>query len=993
MPQIPTYTDQLTPQGSINAAANGNDFGSQIGQATQQLGGAMATAAENVNRVEEDKARIWAYDAAGKQYTTLKQQLNDHINSLDPNDPGFTDKVAKLTSDFEGQVNDATQNLINSAPNRIGARVVASHMATTGRWLINQAMGEQARITGEYTGQLVQDGIKQDQDQVAADPSNDNFKRIVESRSSMLGSLSTVDPVQKMKWQDRMTHALAVTQVQSLAATNPQGFLSMVNAQGGTLTKGGVKGAVPGAKLDVSDLQVTDADPTKFGNREDGTPKGTGFLGVLRRPDGGVSTELSIGVNVDGRDMDIPTLVPTLSRTQVNRLLSLKDGEQIPRDIVDKAVAFAKLRMSQGKPVFAQPGEGLASTGSDFNSIVQRTLKVEGGYSATDGNSGAPVNFGINQRANPDIDVKNLTKDQAVQLYKSRYWDAIGGDSLPAAIRATAFDAAVNQGVPWTKAALQQAGGDVAAFNALREQRYRSIVASDPSQGKYLANWLSRIPGNPDQDRGGDGENLPQVSPLDDHAIANSSPDIAGWGKLTWAEKVSAVRQAESAMGSQLASERGELQRQLKDAGASLLAGKDYPGLDDPRFSQNNLVRVFGPDEGRRASDQLQYAKQVGGFIGQMATMPNAQAQAMLQTLAPEGGDEYASKAPVFKQAVEAYTRLQKLRNDDYMAWARTQPRLNVQPMDFTTPQAFGQSLGQRIGVANAGRTDYGADAHLLSQDEASQLGGIVSKLPPQDQMAYLKQVRQATQGHDDWFTDTLSQIAPKNTMLAVAAATATKPGRVQTAGGAQSGDQVGQYILEGAHILQGKDIDDPQKTGRPLQIDDNKIRTMFWTSLGANAFASPDAQHSNQLAADTYQAVKNYLVADMYHRGMTPDKLNNDLVQNAITAVTGGTAKQNGSTLFLPWGMAKSQFQTQFPWALDAALQKSGIKGTKLDAPDAYQYANVGDGKYLVMTGNKALVGSNGRSVIVDMSRPPEGAGAGRGLVVPERGFFGGYR
>lgn len=879
MPQIPTYTDQLTPQGSINAAANGNDFGSQIGQATQQLGGAMATAAENVNRVEEDKARIWAYDAAGKQYTALKQQLNDHVNSLDPNDPGFTAKVANLTSDFEKQVNDATQNLVNSAPNRIGARVVASHMATNGRALINSAMGEQARITGEYTGQLVQDGIKQDQDQIAADPSNDNFKRIVESRSGMLGSLSTVDPVQKMKWQDRMTHALAVTQVQSLAAVNPQGFLSMVNAQGGTLTKGGVKGAVPG---------------------------------------GG---------------------------------------------------------------------------GSDFNSIVQRTLKVEGGYSATDGNSGAPVNFGINQRANPDIDVKNLTKDQAVQLYKSRYWDAIGGDSLPAAIRATAFDAAVNQGVPWTKAALQQAGGDVAAFNALREQRYRSIVASDPSQGKYLANWLSRIPGNPDQDRGGDGENLPQVSPLDDHAIANSSPDIAGWGKLTWAEKVSAVRQAESAMGSQLASERGELQRQLKDAGASLLAGKDYPGLDDPRFSQNNLVRVFGPDEGRRASDQLQYAKQVGGFIGQMATMPNAQAQAMLQTLAPEGGDEYASKAPVFKQAVEAYTRLQKLRNDDYMAWARTQPRLDVQPMDFTTPQAFGQSLGQRIGVANAGRTDYGADAHLLSQDEASQLGGIVSKLPPQDQMAYLKQVRQATQGHDDWFTDTLSQIAPKNTMLAVAAATSTKPGRVQTAGGAQSGDQVGQYILEGAHILQGKDIDDPQKTGRPLQIDDNKIRTMFWTSLGANAFASPDAQHSNQLAADTYQAVKNYLVADMYHRGMTPDKLNNDLVQNAITAVTGGTAKQNGSTLFLPWGMAKSQLQTQFPWALDAALQKSGIKGTKLDAPDAYQYANVGDGKYLVMTGNKALVGSNGRSVIVDMSTPSGGAGAGRGLVVPERGFFGGYR
>lgn len=880
MPQIPTYTDQLTPQGSINAAANGNDFGAQIGQATSQLGQSMEQAGTAVYRIEEDKARIWAYDAAAKQYTTLKQQFNDHVNSLDPNAPDFSAKVSSLTSDFESQVNDATQQLVNAAPNPIGARVVASHMATNGRSLINMAMGEQARITGQYTGQLVQDGLKQDQDQIAADPSNENFQRIVDSRSSMIGGLSTVDPVQKMKWQDAMTHGLAVTQVQSMAAVNPQGFLSLVNPQGGRTTKGGaVRGAVPG---------------------------------------------------------------------------------------------------------------GAAS----FDSIVQKTLGIEGGYSATDGNSGAPVNFGINQRANPDIDVKNLTKDQAVQLYKDRYWNAIGADNLPANMRASAFDAAVNQGVPWTKAALEASGGDLAKFNDMREQRYRSIVANDPSQGKYLSGWLSRLNsyGNPDADAGGDS-GLPQVRPLDDTAIAGASPDIAGWGKLTWAEKVAAVRQAESAMGSQLASERGEMQRQLKDASASLLAGKDYPGLDDPKFSQSNLVRLFGPDEGKRASDQLQYVKQVGGFVGQMATMPNAQAMEMMRTLSPEGGPEYAAKAPVFKQAVEAYTRLQKLRNDDYMAWAQSQQRLNVQPIDFTNPQAFGQSLGQRIGVAETGRTDYGADAHLLSQDEAAKLGGIVSKLTPQDQMAYLKQVRQATNGHDDWFTDTLAQIAPKNSMLAVAASTATKQGRVQTAAGAQNGEMIGQYILEGAHILQGKDIDDPQKSGRPLQIDDNKIRTMFWTSLGANAFASPDAQHSNQLAGDTYQAVKNYLVADMYHRGLTPDKLNQDLVQNAVTAVTGGTAKQNGSTLFMPWGMAKSQFQTQFPWALDAALQKGGIKGTKLDAPDAYQYANVGDGKYLVMTGNKALVGRDGRSVIVDMSRPPEGAGAGRGLTVPEPSMFGGYR
>lgn len=93
-----------------------------------------------------------------------------------------------------------------------------------------------------------------------------------------------------------------------------------------------------------------------FGNRADGTPKGEGFLGVLPRPDGSVSTEISIGVNLDGRETEIPTLVPTLEPEEVNHLLS---GGQPTEQIVGKAVAFARQRMAEGKTLFAQPGEKL----------------------------------------------------------------------------------------------------------------------------------------------------------------------------------------------------------------------------------------------------------------------------------------------------------------------------------------------------------------------------------------------------------------------------------------------------------------------------------------------------------------------------------------------------------------------------------------------------------------------------------------------------------
>ncbi|MHB0965497.1 MAG: hypothetical protein ACYC36_03495, partial [Bellilinea sp.] len=42
-----------------------------------------------------------------------------------------------------------------------------------------------------------------------------------------------------------------------------------------------------------------------------------------------------------------------------------------------------------------------------FDGVVQGVLSREGGYNASDGKSKAPVNMGINQAANPDVDVKN----------------------------------------------------------------------------------------------------------------------------------------------------------------------------------------------------------------------------------------------------------------------------------------------------------------------------------------------------------------------------------------------------------------------------------------------------------------------------------------------------------------------------------------------------------------------------------------------------------
>lgn len=119
--------------------------------------------------------------------------------------------------------------------------------------------------------------------------------------------------------------------------------------------------------------------------RADGTPKGDGFLGRLRRPDGKVSSEISVGVNLDGKEVEIPALVPTLTADEVSTLLKLDVGkEPVPQPIVDKAVAFARERLAQGQSPFAGPGEqrtdvypGLArAAGSDARATDVKTLKA-----------------------------------------------------------------------------------------------------------------------------------------------------------------------------------------------------------------------------------------------------------------------------------------------------------------------------------------------------------------------------------------------------------------------------------------------------------------------------------------------------------------------------------------------------------------------------------------------------------------------------------------
>lgn len=108
---------------------------------------------------------------------------------------------------------------------------------------------------------------------------------------------------------------------------------------------------------------ATNAEASDYGERADGTPKGKGYFGELERPDGGISTEISIGVNFDGEEREIPTLVPGLSEEQKKYLL---EGNKPTKEIVDIAVNHARDRISEGKDVFAGQEQETLTTSELF---------------------------------------------------------------------------------------------------------------------------------------------------------------------------------------------------------------------------------------------------------------------------------------------------------------------------------------------------------------------------------------------------------------------------------------------------------------------------------------------------------------------------------------------------------------------------------------------------------------------------------------------------
>jgi len=93
---------------------------------------------------------------------------------------------------------------------------------------------------------------------------------------------------------------------------------------------------------------------------------------------------------------------------------------------------------------------------TDFDRAIAFVFKWEGGYVNDPRDPGGETHWGISKRAYPMLDIKDLQKEEAADIYRHDYWEKSGADKLMWPLNLVVFDTAVNMGVRRAKDMLEE---------------------------------------------------------------------------------------------------------------------------------------------------------------------------------------------------------------------------------------------------------------------------------------------------------------------------------------------------------------------------------------------------------------------------------------------------------------------------------------------------------------------------------------------------------
>lgn len=124
----------------------------------------------------------------------------------------------------------------------------------------------------------------------------------------------------------------------------------------------------------------------------------------------------------------------------------------------------------------------------NFNKAFEFVIKHEGELNDDPNDPGGLTKYGISQRAYPNLDIRNLTLNEAKTIYKVDYWDKCDCDYLAFPTDILMFDTAVNMGA--TKAfSIRSKSSNFFDYIILRIHEYTKIK----NFNLYGKGWINRV--------------------------------------------------------------------------------------------------------------------------------------------------------------------------------------------------------------------------------------------------------------------------------------------------------------------------------------------------------------------------------------------------------------------------------------------------------------------------------------------------------------------
>ena len=125
---------------------------------------------------------------------------------------------------------------------------------------------------------------------------------------------------------------------------------------------------------------------------------------------------------------------------------------------------------------------------SFFPAAFKVVVREEGGYVNDPRDPGGETKYGISKRSYPQIDIAQLTLDQAQAIYLRDFWMPSGCESMPWERAICAFDCAVNQG-EHAEELLNAHSHDATELMTERALRY----VTDCNVSRYGHGWFHRL--------------------------------------------------------------------------------------------------------------------------------------------------------------------------------------------------------------------------------------------------------------------------------------------------------------------------------------------------------------------------------------------------------------------------------------------------------------------------------------------------------------------